>query len=255
MNIPHLCQALKRCINQMLKPFGFEIGRIEEFPDVKAEGFPSYVKEATKAGMDVNDWIEQNLGWGDVLPILERTVFPYLRENSTVCELGVGTGRSARHIVARLTKGELYLVDHSPWIVDFLRGYFRSNPRVHILLNDSRSLPLECSQVDLIFSQGTFIELKLGLFYLYSLEFFRVLKPGGYCVLDYIDITTEGGWEYLKAQSRQYGGCFTYHAPETVDRVFSSVGFEIVKRYQMGKSTYLTVRKPGTGSAEQARQP
>jgi hypothetical protein len=142
--------------------------------------------------------------------------------------------------VARLTKGELYLVDHSPWIVDFVRGYFRSNPRVHILLNDSRSLPLACSQVDLIFSQGTFIELKLGLFYLYSLEFCRVLKPGGYCVLDYIDITTGGGWEYLKAQSRQYGDCFTY---------------QIVKRHHMGKSTYLTVRKPSTGSAEQVRQP
>ena len=255
MNIPHVCQALKRCMNQILEPFGFEVRRIKELPDVKAEGFPAYVKKATNAGMDVNDWIEQNLGWEDVLLILQRTVFPYLGENSTVCELGVGTGRSARHIVARLTKGELYLVDHSPWIVDFVRGYFHSNPRVHVLLNDGHSLPLERSQVDLIFSQGTFIELKLGLFYLYSLEFYRVLKPGGYCVLDYIDITTEGGWEYLRAQSRQYGDCFTYHMPETVDRVFSSAGFEIVKRHHMGKSTYLTVRKPDTGSAGPAGQP
>lgn len=255
MNISQGGQAFRRCINRMLEPLGFEIRRTERLPDAKAEGFPKYVLEAGKLGMDVNDWIEQNLGWEDALYTLERTVFSHLGEDSVVCELGVGTGRSARHIAARLTTGELYLVDHSPWIVDFLRGYFSTTPRVHVLLNDGHSLPLACSQVDLIFSQGTFIELKLGRFYLYALEFRRVLKPGGHCVLDYIDITTKEGWEYLETQSRPYGDCFTYHTPGTVDRVFSSAGFQIVKRQHMGKSTYLTVRKPSSESREQVKQP
>jgi len=238
---------LKQGINRMLTPLGLEIKRIQstQAQDAKAEGFPGYLAEANKRGMDVNDWIEQELKWEKALPILEQTVFPYLRDDSVVCELGAGTGRHARHIASRLRGGELRLVDHSPWSVAFLRNYFQSNPRVSVHLNDGCSLPFrDNSWADLIFSNGTFIELKLGLFYLYSREFWRVLKPGGYCVFDYIDATTPEGWKHLESFSAKYWNCFTYHTPEVVDKVFTSAGFEIVARHQIGKSTYLVVRKP-----------
>lgn len=240
---------LKRGANRVLSPFGLEITRSQlvQALDIKAEGFPEYLLEAKKLNMDVNDWIEQRLGWEAALPLLEQIVFPRLREDSVVCELGAGTGRHARHIAPRLTRGELHLVDYSPWTVAFLRSYFQANPRVFVYLNDGCSLPfLNDSGTDLIFSNGTFIELKLGLFYLYSREFFRVLKPGGYCVFDYIDVTTPEGWDHLATWSKEYGSCFTYHTPETIDKVFVSAGFEIVGRHQSGKSTYLTVRKPRT---------
>lgn len=211
----------------------------------KAEGFPRYLKEANKIGMDVNDWIEQKLGWPEALPILKKVAFPYYRDDSIVCELGVGTGRWARHILTKLANGYLYLVDHSPWIVNFLREYFQSNSKVSVYLNDGHSLPFpNDSWIDFVFSDGTFIELNLSFFYLYAQEFFRVLKPSGYCVFDYIDITTPEGWKFFKTQSKQACNRFTYHTPEAVDKVFSGAGLKIIKRHQIGKSMYLVVRKP-----------
>ena len=111
-------------------------------------------------------------------------------------------------------------------------------------LNNGRSLPFENGPgIDLVFSFGTFIGLKLGVFYLYSREFFRVLKPGGCCVIEYIDITRPEGWNHLETYSKQYFNCFTYHKPEVVESVFSSGGFEMVKSHPIGRSNYLVVRK------------
>jgi Methyltransferase domain len=208
------------------------------------EGFPQYLREANKQNMDVNDWIEEELGWAASLEILETTVYPYLNKNSIVYELGPGTGRHARHLISKVTKGELHLIDKSPWIVQFLQKYFQENPNTHIYQCNGYSFPLPLERkADLMISFGTFIGLNLGLFYLYASYFFNILKPGGYCILNYLDITTSFGWEHLKSSSLQYGNIFTYHALETVDHLFTSAGFEIVKREQL-INTYLIIRKP-----------
>jgi SAM-dependent methyltransferase len=236
-------KTIKLVADASLAVLGCEIRRKTQ-SDVKAEGFPGYPEQANKVGMDVNDWEEAKLGWEASLPILEQTVFPYLREDSIVCNLGVGTGRWARHIGPRLRHGELHLVDHSPWIVNFVRNYFRSNENVFVHLNDGRSLPFGNGPgLDLVFSFGTFIALKLGVFYLYSREFFRVLKPGGYVVIEYIDVTRPEGWNHLETYSEAYFNCFTYHKPDVVELIFSSAGFEIVTSHSIGRSNYLVIRK------------
>jgi ubiquinone/menaquinone biosynthesis C-methylase UbiE len=164
------------------------------------------------------------------------------------CNLGIGTGRWARHVAPKLER-ELHLVDHSPWIVNFARKYFHSHSNVRIHLNNGFSFPFsQRFRLDLIFSFGTFTELKLGLFYLYSREFFRFLRPGGYCVIDYIDVTTPEGWNWLETASNElYANCYTYHSREVVERVFSSAGFEIIKVIKgspIAGLIFLTVKKP-----------
>jgi ubiquinone/menaquinone biosynthesis C-methylase UbiE len=243
-----LKRAVKIGANAILSVFGCEIRKtpkVENARDRRADGFPVYVEESAKVGIDVNDWQEQVLGWPKALPILEQTVFKYIRADSIVCNLGVGTGRWARHISAKLPKGELHLVDHSPWLVKFLTEYFRANPHVRIHLNDGYALPWHEPSVDLIFSGGTFIALKLGHIYLYAQQFFEVLRSGGYCVIEYIDVTTPGGWNWLETQSnRVFADCYTYYTPEVVDKVFSSAGFDVVNRYESCGRTFLVCKKP-----------
>jgi len=248
--MPSLKGMIKLSADAILAPFGCELMRkpTNGAMDPKAEGFPGYLLEANKLGMDVNDYEEQMMGWSAALPILEATVFPYLRQNSIVCNLGVGTGRWARHIVTKLTKGELHLVDHSPWMTNFLQGYFQAIPNIRIHLNDGYSFPFPTGWcVDFVLSCGTFIALKLGHIYLYSREFFNVLKPGGYCMIEYIDVTRQEGWKWLEGQSnKQYGDCYTYYAPQVIERVFSSAGFELVKLHHVGASTFLIAKKPAS---------
>ena len=87
------------------------------------------------------------------------------------------------------------------------------------------------------------IALKLGVIYLYARDFFRVLRPGGHVVFEYIDPTTPEGWAHLESQGKQLADVFTYHAPEVIDRVFSSAGFDPMQRRQLGRSTYVTATK------------
>jgi ubiquinone/menaquinone biosynthesis C-methylase UbiE len=225
-----------------LRPFGFEVR--DRVLSEKPEGFPGYLQVAQRLGMDVNDYEESELGWFSARALLEATTFPYLRSDSIVCEVGPGTGRFSRLIVPRIPSGELHLVDHSPWMVRFLRGYFQDQPRVQVYLGDGHSLPFpRQAWVDLVFVAGTIIALKLGTIRRYALEFARVLKPGGVLVFDYIDPTTAEGWAHLENEGERLPDVYTYHAPQVIDRVFAQAGFNAFQRQQLGKSTYFTARR------------
>src|SRR5262245_7321718 len=187
--MPTLKGAAVRGATLVARRFGYTLQpwRVDD----KSEGFVGYVAQARQAGMDVNDWEEQVLGWVPCLPALERVVFPGLQPEWRVIEVGPGTGRFSRHIAARLPRGELCLVDHSPWMVGCLRQYFQNNRNVSVTLNDGFTLPFEeRGWADLVFSAGTLIALKLGAIELYAREFQRVLKSGGRVIFDYIDPDT-----------------------------------------------------------------
>lgn len=225
-----------------LRPFGYEVR--DRVLSEKPEGFPGYLEAAQGLGMDVNDYEESQLGWYPALELLERTTFPHLSEDSIVCEVGPGTGRFSRHILERIPRGELHLVDHSPWMVRFLAAYFRNQPNVHAVLGDGQSLPFQRDGwLDMVFIAGTVIALKLGTIRLYALECARVLKPGGLLIFDYLDPTVAEGWEHLHSEGRRLPDVYTYHAPQVVDRVLTEAGFEAFQRDQLGKSTYFTARK------------
>jgi ubiquinone/menaquinone biosynthesis C-methylase UbiE len=233
---------------RILFRFGYDLSRtILKIPartDKQAEVFPDYVQQAHVAKMDVNDWLESNLGWIPALPILEQTTFPYLTSQSVVCELGAGTGRWSRHLAPKLASGQLYLVDHSSWSIDFLKGYFQDQTNVHCQLSNGSRLPFDHDQwLDLIFAQGILTELKLGQVFQYAKEFQRVLKTGGRCIFDYVDPLTSDGWNYLETQKPESHGVFTYHTQATIEQVLQATGFSIEKSYSIGKSTYVVARK------------
>jgi len=240
--MPTLRGAAERGASFVARRFGYRLTPWRA--DEKSEGFEGYVRHARLAGMDVNEWQEQVLGWVPCLPALERIVLPDLQPDWRVIELGPGTGRFSRHLADRLPRGELYLVDHSPWLVAFLRDYFQTCPRVRVALNDGYVLPFADGEwADLVFSAGTLVAMKLGAIDLYAREFFRVLKPGGRVIFDYIDPETPAGWTHMTSQTPYLRSVYTYHTASAMNKVFASAGFRIGERTQDGKSTYLTVHK------------
>lgn len=228
--------------SRILAPLGYELR--DRVLSERPEGFAGYLEAAYRAGMDVNDYEEQRLGWRLPLPTLEQLVFPLLSPTSRVCEIGPGTGRWSRHIAEQIPQGELHLVDPSPWMVRFLNEYFSSSPNVSAHINDGQSLPFDKQNwLDLIFSANTFVELKLGVIWSYACDFARVLKSGGNVVVDYIDPTTREGWEHLRTQGAEMASVYTFHAPQTIDRVFDDAGLRVQRRFQVGKSTFVVARR------------
>jgi ubiquinone/menaquinone biosynthesis C-methylase UbiE len=227
-----------------LRPFGYEVR--DRVLSEKPEGFPGYLEAAHSLGVDVNDYEEQQLGWYPADSLLQATLYPHLHQDSVVCEVGPGTGRFSRYIVPRIPRGQLHLVDHSPWMVRFLRGYFREASNVVVHLGDGQSLPMpNRAWLDVVFVAGTIIALKLGTIQRYADEFARVLRPGGMLVFDYLDPTTDDGWAHLHTEGRRLADVYTYHAPEVIDRVFAEAGFQNFERQQLSKSTYFSARKAG----------
>lgn len=235
--------AFEFAARRVLTPLGYELR--DRVLSERPEGFAGYLEAACRADMDVNDYEEQRLGWRLPLPTLEALVFPELERDSRVCEIGPGTGRWSRHLAARLPQGELHLVDPSPWMVRFLSRYFAAASNVYAHLNDGQSLPFEGRRawLDLIFSANTFVELKLGVIWLYARDFAHALKPGGVAVVDYIDPTTPEGWEHLRTQPLDLAPVYTFHAPEVIDRVFEDAGLHVQRRFQVGKSTFVMAQR------------
>lgn len=231
--------------SRVLAPLGYELR--DRVISERPEGFAGYLEAAERAGMDVNDYEEQCLGWRLPLPTLEELVFPLLHNDARVCEIGPGTGRWSRHLMERLPHGELHLVDPSPWMIRFLSRYFQNRENVHAHINDGQTLPFieKGNWLDLVFSANTFVELKLGVIWLYARDCAQALKPGGYMVVDYVDPTTLEGWQHLVTQPPEMAPVYTFHAPEVIDRVFGDVGMNIQRRFQVGKSTFVVARKRG----------
>lgn len=239
---------LKRISKKLLAKLGYQLEKkkTHKVETKNCEDFPECVSEAEKMGIDVNDYL--NRLWLNPLIVLEQTLFPYLKflSNPVICEIGSGTGRCTKEIAKILdqTDWTLYAVDYSPWVVNFLKNYFETCKNIKPILNDGKRLPfLDDNFADLIFSNGTFIKLNLGIFYSYSEEFYRILKPGAYLIFDYIDINTNEAWKHLAEHPNDLGFCFTYHSTETIDKIFFSKGFDIIERKQIGKSTYVTLKK------------
>jgi ubiquinone/menaquinone biosynthesis C-methylase UbiE len=214
----------------MREPGPSELDPSEPLADETAP-YVDFCREAAKLGMDVNDYLEQNLEWTRVRPLVERAVLPYLRSDSTVCELGPGTGRWSREVLKALPEGRLELVDQSPWFVNFLTDYFQSDPRVHIHQNNGHTLPFPERSIDLVLSFGTFLGLKVGTVYRYAAQFHRVLRPGGHFVLEYLDPETPEGWKWLMEQfeGHDHPGSLTCYTPKIMAALFSEAGLEIVR--------------------------
>jgi hypothetical protein len=61
--------------------------------------------------------------------------------------------------------------------------------------------------------------------------------------VDYVDPTSAEGWDHLLSQPPDMAGVYTFHAPDTIDRVFQHNGLQIQRRFQVGKSTYVVARR------------
>ena len=187
--------------------------------------------------MDVNDYLEEQLGWEPVGPFLKRAVGSWIRPNSIVCELGPGTGRWARHVAPRVAKGELCLVDTDSWQVNFLRQYFKSQEHVRVFQVDGHALEFaEAGRFDLVFAFDMFILYPLGKIDLLVREFARVLRPGGRCLIQYADTTSPRVWDFLRnygTAPAYYADAFVYHPPDMIDRVFQHAGFTVERRLDL----------------------
>jgi hypothetical protein len=83
--VPRARKAFELGASRVLAPLGYELR--DKVLSERPEGFPGYLEAAVQAGLDVNDYEEQRLGWRLPRPTLDEVAYPYLRPDSAVCEI------------------------------------------------------------------------------------------------------------------------------------------------------------------------
>jgi ubiquinone/menaquinone biosynthesis C-methylase UbiE len=235
--------AIKASVNGILAPFDMEIRKKLHIYHCSYR----WSADAKKAGMDVNDFIEKDHN-KPALAELQALAFPHISSSSVVCELGPGTGCYTRRLLEKVTDGTVHIVDFDEYTIEFLKQYFKGNPRALYHLNSGYTLPAELSDsVDLVFASSVFTGTTLTYTCAYIDEFARVLKPGGFAVFDYFDVAADEGWNNLMENMAKRRPIFNYnyHATSTIDKLLTRAGLTIVERRPSVRgSTYVTARKP-----------
>ncbi len=112
----------------------------------------------------------------DCWPFVQRVlqVIP-LDQNSTVVDFGVGWGRIARFF--HETPANVFLADISNQALCLVKEYgIRGIP---LKVEESRSIPLSSSSVDLVYSYSVFSHISEGSAIFWINEMHRILKSGG----------------------------------------------------------------------------
>ena len=233
---------LKTGAKAALAPFNLTIARIQPNQACTLE----WIAEAKKEGLEINEFIEKDQR-KPALTELQRLVLPRISANSTVCEIGPGTGVYTRHLNKVITSGELHIVDNDPYAIEFLNEYLPHNPAVSFHLNSGTALPFETDGwMDLVFCASMFTGSNLTFIYRYMQEMSRVLRPGGHCVFDYFDISTDAGWNVLAKNMSRKNPIFAYnfHGTEVIDRIASQLDLQIIDRYPTIRgSVFVTAQK------------
>jgi glycosyltransferase involved in cell wall biosynthesis len=196
-----------------------------------------------KSETDVNEWVETALRWEPELPFLREVVFPYLLNSSCVCEIGPGTGRYARHIIPRITRGAVHIFADSPWSQNFTREYFAAYPNIIVHSYNGKTINMTSDSVDVVFLNGSFVELELCTIRLYLHQFERILKRKGCVIFDYMIISSSEGQRHIESHSAKPNNYFTCHYGNAIDELFSNAGFTFKKHYQDSKRTYVVYEK------------
>jgi SAM-dependent methyltransferase len=149
---------------------------------------------------DGDEWDDQAIFCNQPYEIWKNSIVEnFIRENSnnSVLEIGCGHGRWSEYLIN--FADHVSLVDLNGEHIDFCRGRFKDKKNVTFFKNDGKSLGyIEDNSIDFIWSYDVFVHIDKKTQFDYFLEFKRVLKTNGKCIIHHTvgDITgsVEPGW-------------------------------------------------------------
>ncbi len=198
----------KKLADAILKPFGLELRwRTDHEEKPWDHTFRRGIQDE-KTGGDPNDAVAN--AWGK--PEWAKYILPHIRDGMTVCEIGPGLGRWTKHVLGKCHR--LYLVDYSKVVCDYWRA--KNDPRIEVIQSQNTRLPhIPNQSVDLLMSFDVFVHMDIEVVYGYFEEIFRVLKPSGVALIDYLSLDDDysAKW-FIKELEKQD----TYGAPDEVKR-------------------------------------
>ncbi|MFH0908177.1 MAG: class I SAM-dependent methyltransferase [bacterium] len=220
----------KRLVNALLARIGLELRRTaasEERPWDHI--FRGGIAAEVTTGGDANAVVES--AWGT--PGWEKYITAHVTEGMVVCEIGPGVGRWTRLVLDAASK--LYLVDYSKLVCDYWRK--KNDGRLIVIQSANTRIPdVPSASVDLFMSFDVFVHMDVEVVFGYLQEAYRVLKPSGVALIDYLSLDDRRSAQWFIDELRKQGSfdapdevkrsIFRMHHHETIQVLAETIGFE-----------------------------
>ena len=182
--------------------------------------------------------------------MLEDFVFPYVREDMRVAEIGVGGGRIATRVAPRV--GEFWGFDISRRMLRRAQEALGDGDNVRLVRLENAALPSGLDgRFGFVYSFDVFVHLDLHIQYRYLRQAHELLVPGGRAFVHTANLRAPRGWERFASQPAPSIRGFFFVTSETVDLLAERAGFEIERRSEVDESNFyygrdyaVLLRKP-----------
>lgn len=147
----------------------------------------------------------------DAVNIVSEYITPFISQDSTVAEIGVGGGRIAAKLVENVEK--LYCFDIAEEMLKKAEAALSEYPQINFhLIKNSQFEPEFNEQFDFVYSFDVFVHLDLLTICKYLNSIYKILKSGGRAFIHTTNITTPNGWARFAAYNNDevlYAAHFT----------------------------------------------
>jgi ubiquinone/menaquinone biosynthesis C-methylase UbiE len=208
--------------------------------------FDQWIKSAVAHGVDPNDVGDEAWANDSLADAIQDLYLSYVPAGATVLELGPGTGRLTRHLITRARK--LELVDNSKFVIKWMTTYLAGKIEFRTHLVERPLFPsVPDDSVDTVVAHGVFEHLDFDETFSFLVEFYRVLKPGGYVSYNYDTLHSSGGAEWFLRKLKPGKRCiFRFYTPEFMARIAQIAKFEVVQSISSDdRLAHIVLRKPG----------
>jgi len=130
--------------------------------------------------------------------LIKKMMLKYTRKNSTVLEIGPGSGRWTIELIK--IAGKLVLADISTTCLQICKKKFSNFSNIEYYFIDKRLDFLESNSVDYVWSYNVFVHINPSDVANYVEDFQRILKPGGIAMINHAGALSDYESEFERAR-------------------------------------------------------
>lgn len=184
--------------------------------------------------------------------IEDRYITPYIDQDDTVLEIGVGGGRTA--VLLRAHAKRLICADIAADMLAATRARLGDDGVRYLKIDGIRLDGIEAGSVDIAFCFDTLVHIEPRDIYNYLTRIPTLMRGKRLCVLHHGNMLTERGWQRFLSEwdknlmGKRHGRSFSVMTDSIMERFLTHLGYEVLLKdtESVPRDCVWVVRAPAT---------